>query len=52
QGSKSELIVTFLVVLEMIRIGKVTIEQEENFADIIITNNDDNNERIDLAQIG
>ncbi|MCR4787989.1 condensin subunit ScpA [Lachnospiraceae bacterium XBB2008] len=52
QGSKAELIVTFLVVLEMIRIGKVTIEQKENFSDIIITNNDDNNERIDLAQIG
>ncbi|MBO4899525.1 MAG: segregation/condensation protein A [Lachnospiraceae bacterium] len=52
QGSKAELIVTFLVVLEMIRIGKVTIEQKENFSDIIITNNDDNNERIDVAQIG
>ena len=52
QGSKAELIVTFLVVLEMIRIGKVTIEQKENFSDIIITNNDENNERIDLAQIG
>ena len=51
QGSKSELIVTFLVVLEMIRIGKVTIEQKENFSDIIITNNEDNNERVDLAQL-
>ncbi len=51
QGSKSELIVTFLVVLEMIRIGKVTIEQKENFSDIIITNNEENNERIDLAQL-
>ncbi len=49
QNSKSELIVTFLVVLEMIRIGKVTIEQEDNFSDIIITNNEDNNERVDVA---
>ncbi|MCR5596495.1 MAG: segregation/condensation protein A [Lachnospiraceae bacterium] len=52
QGSKPELIVTFLVILEMIRIGKVTIEQEENFSDIIITNIDDNNERVDPTQIG
>jgi len=51
QGSKSELIVTFLVILEMIKIGKVTIEQEETFSDIIITNNDENNERVDLTQI-
>ena len=51
QGSRSELIVTFLVVLEMIRIGKVTIEQEEAFSDIIITNNEENNERVDTAQL-
>jgi len=51
QESKSELIVTFLVVLEMIKIGKVTIEQEDNFSDIIITNNEDNNERVDLTQL-
>ena len=51
QESKSELIVTFLVVLEMIKIGKVTIEQEDTFSDIIITNNEDNNERIDMSQL-
>lgn len=51
QGSKSELIVTFLVVLEMIRIGKVVIEQKEAFSDIIITNNEENNERVDIGQI-
>ena len=51
QGSKSELIVTFLVILEMIKIGKVTIEQEDTFADITIINNDDNNERVDVTQI-
>ena len=51
QESKTELIVTFLVVLEMIKIGKVTIEQEDTFSDIIITNNEDNNERVDLTQL-
>lgn len=51
QGSKSELIVTFLVILEMIKIGKVTIEQQDTFSDIIITNNENNNERVDIAQI-
>lgn len=50
QGSKSELIVTFLVILEMIKIGKVTIEQEDTFSDIIINNNEENNERVDIAQ--
>lgn len=51
QGSKSELIVTFLVVLEMIKIGKVTIEQEDTFSDIMITNNEENNERVDIGQL-
>lgn len=49
--SRSELIVTFLVILEMIKIGKVTIEQEDTFSDIIITNNEDNNERVDVTQL-
>ncbi len=39
QGSKMEIIVTFLVVLEMMKIGKVTIVQEDTFDDIIITSN-------------
>ncbi|MBR5798629.1 MAG: segregation/condensation protein A [Lachnospiraceae bacterium] len=39
QGSKMELIVTFLVVLEMMKVGKVTIVQENTFDDIIITSN-------------
>lgn len=51
QGSKPELIVTFLVILEMIKIGKITIEQEDTFSDIMITNNEDNNSRVDIAQI-
>jgi len=37
QGSKMEIIVTFLVVLEMMKVGKVTIVQENTFDDIIIT---------------
>jgi segregation and condensation protein A len=37
QNSKMEVIVTFLVILEMIKMGRVAIEQEETFSDIIIT---------------
>lgn len=37
QSSRMELIVTFLIILEMMKIGKITISQEEIFDDIIIT---------------
>ena len=37
QHSKMEIIVTFLVVLEMIKTGRIGIEQEDTFSDIIIT---------------
>lgn len=37
QGSKMEIIVTFLAVLEMMKQGIISIEQEDTFADIIIT---------------
>lgn len=40
QHSKMEVIVTFLVILEMMKIGKIGIEQEDIFADIIITSNE------------
>ena len=40
QHSKMEIIVTFLVVLEMMKIGKILIAQEEVFGDVIITIND------------
>lgn len=40
QGNKMEIIVTFLVILEMMKIGKVTIVQEDIFDDIIITSNE------------
>lgn len=37
QNSKMEMIVTFLVILELMKIGKVHIEQENIFDDILIT---------------
>ena len=39
QSSKMELIVTFLIVLEMMKTGKITISQENIFDDIMITSN-------------
>lgn len=40
QNSKMEVIVTFLVILEMIKTGRIGIEQEDTFSDIIITTKD------------
>ncbi len=37
QGSKMEVIVTFMAVLEMMKQGIIFIEQEDTFADIVIT---------------
>jgi segregation and condensation protein A len=37
QGSKMEVIVTFMAILEMMKQGVISIEQEETFSDIIIT---------------
>lgn len=37
QGSKMEIVVTFLVILELIKTGKVRVEQEELFEDITVT---------------
>ena len=37
QNSKMEVIVTFLVVLELIKTGVITIEQNSIFDDILIT---------------
>lgn len=39
QASKMEVIVTFLVILEMMKTGDITISQENIFDDIIITSN-------------
>lgn len=40
QHSKMEVIVTFLVILEMMKIGKICIAQDDIFADILITSNE------------
>lgn len=37
QGSKMEIIVTFLIILEMIKVGSVDVEQEDTFGDIQIS---------------
>lgn len=39
QQSRAELIVTFLIILELMKTGKITISQEELFDDILITSN-------------
>lgn len=39
QSSKMEVIVTFLIILEMMKVGKITISQEDIFDDIWITSN-------------
>lgn len=46
QHSKMEIIVTFLVILEMIKTGRIEIEQEDTFADIQITTKDANGDRM------
>ena len=40
QHSKAEVIVTFLVILEFIKIGRIQIMQEKTFDDIVITANE------------
>ncbi len=37
QKSKMQIVVTFLAILELMKVGKIVIRQEEAFADIIIT---------------
>ena len=39
-----EIIVTFLVVLELMKVGQITISQDNLFDDIIIERNNDNEE--------
>ncbi|MDO4283826.1 MAG: segregation/condensation protein A [Eubacteriales bacterium] len=41
QGSKEEVIVTFLVVLEMMKTGEITLYQTETFGEITIEKRDD-----------
>ena len=49
QNSKMEIIVTFLVVLELIKVGIIMIEQDHIFDDIIICVCDDAESRMHLA---
>jgi len=37
QGSRMEVIVTFLAILEMMKQGLISVEQEDTFGDIMIT---------------
>ena len=37
QKSKMQIVVTFLAILELMKMGKIMISQEETFADIVIT---------------
>ena len=39
QSSRMEVIVTFLIILEMMKTGKIVISQENIFDDIMITSN-------------
>ena len=39
QSNKMEVIVTFLIILEMMKMGKIVISQENIFGDIMITSN-------------
>lgn len=39
QRSKTQLVVTFLAILEMMKMGKILVEQENTFDDIVITSN-------------
>ncbi len=39
QSNRMEIIVTFLIILELMKVGKISISQEEIFDDIMITSN-------------
>lgn len=53
QHSRMEIIVTFLVILEMIKTGRIGIEQEDTFSDIIITANETaDNGPVQLTSLG
>ncbi len=40
QTSKLEIVVSFLVILELMKVGKITIQQDDLFDDIFITSNE------------
>ncbi|MGN0404253.1 MAG: segregation and condensation protein A [Bariatricus sp.] len=45
QASKVQVIVTFLAILELMKVGKITIFQEHTFDDILITSNENEGEQ-------
>lgn len=44
QASKVQIIVTFLAILELMKVGKITIQQENTFDDITITSKEETEE--------
>lgn len=53
QHSRMEVIVTFLVILEMVKTGRIDIEQEDTFSDIVITANETaDNGPVQLTSLG
>ena len=38
--NKMEIVITFLTILEMMKMGQITIEQDNLFDDIMITSNE------------
>lgn len=51
QGSRAEIIVTFLIILELMKTGKIKISQENLFDDIIITScHEATQEKVDLEK--
>ncbi|MDO5564452.1 MAG: segregation/condensation protein A [Eubacteriales bacterium] len=49
--SKTEVVVTFLAILELIKMGKLKIYQNERFGEIDIENVDDTNNNLDLSNL-
>ena len=54
QPDKLEVVVTFLAVLELMKIGKIHLSQEETFGDMDIETleQEGEEEELDLAQLG
>lgn len=52
QKSKMQVIITFLTILELMKIGRIEIEQEEIFADILITAKEDGAQTEESASEG
>ncbi|SFG56769.1 condensin subunit ScpA [Lachnospiraceae bacterium C7] len=51
QSTKTEVIVTFLAILELMKVGKISVSQEEIFGDINIVSNVYGKEHLDLQVV-